>query len=112
METMVRGSRKPDLEIVCADAAGEADFNAITLADVSVRAEMDGLLLFDGPATAYVPAADGKSAVVRRVWAAEDTDLVGRMWIAVVIQWGTGYAQLFPSDGPLRLDIVRAPGDA
>jgi hypothetical protein len=112
METMVRGSRKPDLEIHIGDADGEADFSPLTTADVRIRAEMDGSLLFDDTVDEITAAADGKSAVVRRVWAVDDTDTVGRMWIAVIVDWGSGYSQLFPSDGPLRLDIVRAPGDA
>jgi hypothetical protein len=112
METMVRGSLKPDLEVTLADADGEADFSLLTTADVRVVGEMDGVIVFDDSINSIVASTDKHSAVIRRAWDATDVDLVGRMWIDVVVDWGGGKLQHFPHEGPLRLDFVRAAGDA
>lgn len=110
METMVRGSRKPDLKITCADAADEADWNLVTTGDVRVVGWQNDVPVFDSAPNQITVAPDGNSIVIRRVWGVSDTAVIGRMWVQVVVTWGTGFTQVFPADGPLRIDIV--PGAA
>lgn len=107
--TLVRGDTQPALSMTISDAREEADFSTITAGDVVIQIEQGGTLIVDGPCDTIKPAADNKSAIVSRAWAAGDTDIAGRCWVtAVVTPWG----QTFPDDGPLRLDITRRPGDA
>lgn len=110
METMVRGSLKPDLEIVCADDAGEADWASLSASDVAFIAYQNDQLLFDVPADSITVAPDGNSITARHIWDAGETAAVGRIWVEVEVDWGTSRTQTFPNDGPLRLDIV--PGAA
>lgn len=110
METMVRGSLKPDLEIVCADDAGEAAWETLSTADVRFVGWMNDQLVFDDPADSIEVATDGKSMTAMRAWSAGETSTVGRLWVEVVVDWGSNRDQTFPPDGPLRLDIV--PGAA
>lgn len=109
---MTRGDRKPALTITLSDARSNANFAAITAADVTVIGEMDGAVVFSGTPDLFTPAADGKSATIRREWAIGDTAVAGRLWVTVVVEWPTDVPQSFPDDGPLRIDIIRAPGDS
>jgi hypothetical protein len=112
MVIKTRTSLKPDLEITISDAAGEADFSTLTAGQVDVVVELRGEVIVDDPCDAIVPAPDGKSAVVKRAWQAGDMDEGGRLWARVRVRWGGSVPQYFPAAGPLRLDVVRAPGDA
>lgn len=112
MTQIVRGDRKPDLQVTLSDAASAATFASVTPSMVRVVAEMDGLRVIDAQPDSVTPSVDGKTAVVKRAWADGDTDEVGRMWITVVVTWPGADPQSFPADGPLRLDIARAAGDA
>jgi hypothetical protein len=110
--TMVRGSLKPDLTVSVSDTAASANFGAVTKNEVTVICEVDGEIVATGHPDTYTPAGDNKSATVVRAWVAGETDNAGRMWVSVRIDWPTAKPQTFPHDGPLRLDIVRAAGDA
>lgn len=110
--TMVRGSLKPDLQVTIADAAALADFSAVDKTAVTVICEVGGQIVAQGQPDTYVAAPDKKSAVVTRAWGANETANAGRMWVSVVVVWPGTKPQTFPDDGPLRLDIVRAAGDA
>lgn len=112
MAEMTRGDVKPDLQINLTDASGTANFIGITASQVRVIGELGGSVLFDSEPTEVTPSGDGTSMIVRRVWAPEDTDEVGILWVTVVVDWPSDKAQSFPEEGPLRLDIRRAPGDA
>lgn len=107
--TLTRGDTSPALTMTIGDARQDADFSTLTAADVKVQATLDGVLKIDSPVTSFTPAADTKSATIRRAWGSTDTDTAGHMWIRVyVVPW----KQHFPDDGALRLDIEPAPGDA
>lgn len=107
-----RGAVKPDLQVTIGDSTGTADFSSLTPDKVFVVGEMDEQVIFDSPATSITPAPDGKSAIVKRAWAPADVDTAGRLWVQVRVMWTASAPQWFPSSGPLRVDIVRAPGDA
>ena len=107
-----RGSVKPDLQVTIGDETGTADFSTLTPAKVFVVGEMNGVVIFDSPANEVVPAQDGKSAIIRRAWAPAEVEDVGHLWIQVRVEWTASAPQWFPSTAPLRVDIVRAPGDA
>lgn len=109
---MTRGSLKPDLQVTIGDDSDTADFSTLTVADIRIVAEQNGLTVVDGPITLLDVSTDGHEATVSRAWQDGETDLQGRMWISVVVAWESGKEQWFPADGPLRLDINRAPGDA
>jgi hypothetical protein len=106
--TLVRGSTSPALTLTISDSAADADFSGLVPGDVKVQVELAGELIVDDFATAVVPAQDGKSATVVRNWAAGETDEPGRYWVTAYV---VPFDQSFPDDGPLRLDVVRAPGD-
>lgn len=110
METMVRGSRKPDLQITCEDGDREADWALLEAADVTVRGYLNDALVFSGTATEISLVEGGGGINVRRVWGSGETETVGRLWIEVIVEFGSGFPQTFPADGPLRLDIV--PGSS
>lgn len=109
--TMTRGDLKPDAVITISDARSDADFSTLTPQEVLVIGEMAGVEVINAHPTAVTAAADGKSAEVRYAWATGDTDVVGRMWLRVVVTWPDGDPQTFPKGTPLYLDIRRAPGD-
>lgn len=112
VSVIARGDLKPRLEITIGDAAGIADFGAITAADVRIVAEQDGVVIVDSAPNSITPSTDGHSATVIRQWQAGETDAIGRMWISVVVKWpDAAYPQTFPDDGPLRLDVRRNAGD-
>lgn len=104
METIVRGSRKPDLEIVC-EGTG-ANWAAVVASDVRCIGYEGGAVVFDSPPTAVTVLTGGSGITVRRVWGVAETAAVGRMWIEVHVSFGAGFPQIFPADGPMRLDIV------
>lgn len=106
-----RGSVKPDLSITISDASSQADFSSLATSDVHIVGEMHGSIVFDSTATSLEVAADNKSAIVRRAWAPEDVGTAGHLWVRVRVDWGAGLPQYFPAAGPLRIDIVHAPGD-
>jgi hypothetical protein len=110
--TLTRGDLKPDVVITISDSRADADFSDLTTANVRVIGEINGVEVFNSLATVVTPAEDGKSAEVRRAWSAGDTDVVGRMWVRVVVTWPGGPPQTFPKGTPPYLDIRRAAGDA
>lgn len=112
MTTMVRGSLKPDLEIVITDAAGAATFTGVSASDVTVIGEQNGQIVMSGQPDTFTPSPDGKSATVKRAWHLGETDNQGRMWVTVRVNWPGTKPQTFPDDAGLRLDITRAAGDA
>jgi hypothetical protein len=106
--TIVRGDTQPGLGVTISDARETADFSTLTPADVRIKVEQGGEVIVDAVADTIVPAGDNKSAVVRRAWGPADTAEAGRCWVTVyVVPWD----QTFPADGPMRIDITRAPGD-
>jgi hypothetical protein len=109
---IVRGSLKPDLEVTITDEEGEVDFTGLTASMVTMTCEMDSTVVATGEPYVADVAPDGKSAVVKRSWVAGETDTVGRMWVSVTVDWPGAKPQTFPAAGPLRLDVVRAAGDA
>lgn len=109
---LVRGDVMPDMLITISDAREDADFSVLTAGDCIVVGEMDGTVVFEKPATVIDVAADNNSAVVRRPWDAEDTDVDGILWVRVRVNWPGNKQQTFPRGAPLRVDIVRAAGDA
>jgi hypothetical protein len=112
MTSMIRGSLKPDLSITIADASADANFAGVTADMVTVTLEQHGAIVAEGPPDTVTPAAGGKSAVVKKAWGPTDTSTPGRMWVSVTVDWPGDKPQTFPADGPLRLDIIHAPGDA
>lgn len=109
---IVRGDRKPDLEVTIGDAAGDAVFTGLDASKVRLVAEQNGIVVINDNVDSVTPATDGKSAVVHRAWGSGETDVPGHMWLSIVVAWTVGEVQTFPADGPLRLDITRAAGDA
>ncbi len=107
--TRRRGDKAPALNITIMDVSDEADFSTITASDVLIQVERDGTKVIEDAADSYTPAQDNNSAVVVRNWQDGDLDVVGRYWISIYV---TPWDQTFPDDGPLRLDVVRAAGDA
>lgn len=107
--TLTRGDTTPALAVTISDTRADADFSTLTPADVIVKVEQGGTIIAEGPATTVTPAGDAKSAVVKRPWGAGETDVAGRCWVTVYV---TPWDQTFPEDSALRLDIVRAAGDA
>ena len=104
---------KPDLVVTLKDARVGLDFGALTADRVNFIIEQDGRLVGTGPAYSIEPIMDGTRAIVKRAWQAGETDVAGRMWITVVVDWSPGAdPQSFPADGPMRLDVLRQPGDA
>lgn len=110
--TIIRGSLKPDLKVTIADGAAEADFSVLTTGMVTVKVERGNTIVDSGHPSTVVAAPDHKSAVVTRAWLPESTVEVGRLWVSVEVDWPGTKPQTFPDDGPLRLDVVRAAGDA
>lgn len=108
---MTRGDLLPDLEIVIADTAADADFSTLTAGACFLVAEMDGVKVIDDAFDTITVAPDGKSATLKRAWAAGETATVGRMYLSVRVEWPVGLPQTFPESAPLRLDIRRAAGD-
>lgn len=107
--TLTRGDTDPPLTLTIGDSRADADFTGLGPSDMIVHVEQKNLVLVEGNATLVEPSQDGKSCVVQRQWQDGETDTVGRCWVSVyVVPWD----QTFPDDGPLRLDIARAPGDA
>lgn len=109
--TMTRGDTQPDLAVTISDTRASADFSVLVASDCRIQVERDGILIVDSPATAITIAADNKSAIVSRPWGVGETDIAGRLWVQVEVNWPGAKPQTFPDDGPLRLDIGRAPGD-
>ena len=109
---MTRGDLLPELEIVIADSAGDADFSSLTANACYLVAEMDGIEVIDAVFDSIAVAQDLKSATLKRAWVAGETDTVGRMYLSVRVNWPGGVPQTFPEGAPLRLDIRRAAGDA
>lgn len=109
---IVRGDLKPALRVLISDARSTANFAAITADQVLVVGEMNGAVIFSTPPTEYIPADDGKSATVVREWGDGDTDVSGRLWVSIIVMWAGTSPQTFPNDGPLRIDVTRAAGDA
>ena len=109
--TMTRGDRKPDATITLSDARNDANFSTLALDKITVIGERNGSVVFSGHPASIAPSQDGKSAVIVRPWQVGDTDVSGRMYITVVVQWPDGTEQTFPNDSPLSLDIRRKPGD-
>lgn len=107
--TRRRGDTAPALNVTISDDGDEADFSTLTAADVIVMVEREGVLVIEDQASGYTAAPDTKSATVVRNWEDGDLDIVGRYWISLYV---TPWDQTFPDDGPLRLDVVRAAGDA
>lgn len=110
--TITRGNLEPPLAMTISDARADADFSTITASACRFTVEQGGVLIIDDVATSVTPAADGKSAVVRRAWGIGETDIVGRCWVTCNVAWTASREQTFPDEGPLRLDIVPAAGDA
>ena len=107
--TRTRGDSAPELSITISDANEVADFGPLTASDVRIKVELSGFLIIDGEVDSIDATPDGKSAVVKREGQAGELDIGGRYWVHVyVVPWD----QTFPDDGPLRLDVVRAVGDA
>lgn len=111
IRTLVRGSTEPDLEITITDSRQNADFTGLTAGACRVLVEQDGVLIVDDTADDVDVAPDGKSAVVKRAWGFGETDVAGRCWVSVEVEWAPDRTQTFPDEGPLRLDIGRAPAD-
>lgn len=109
--TITRGDIKPALTITISDARDTANFGAVAKSAVRVVGEMDGIVVFNDEPDEYTPSPDGKSATLKREWRTADTDEAGRMWVSVIVTWPTASPQTFPDDGPIRIDIGRAPGD-
>jgi hypothetical protein len=107
--TITQGDRKPDAIITIGDARLDADFSSLTTETCWVVCEQDGDVLFRDHPDSVVPATDGKTAVIRRAWKADDTLSVGRLYIWVEVEWAADVPQHFPSS-PLRVDVRRAPG--
>lgn len=103
-----RGDSNPPLDITISDTRATADFSTLGPTDVKVMVELAGEVIVNDFIDNITPAQDGKSARVVRNWEATDLDTAGRHWVTVyVVPWD----QSFPDDGPLRLDVTRAPGD-
>lgn len=108
-ETLTRGDRTPTPVITIGDERDDADFSSLTTDDVWFRAEMNGVLVINGHPDSIEPSVDNKSLTVTREWQDTETDVSGRMYIWVTVDWPTG-PQTFP-ESPLILDIRRAAGD-
>lgn len=107
--TITRGNISPALVMTIGDARADADFSVLTASDVKVQVERAGVLVVDDEVNSVTASQDGKSLTLRRAWEDGETDEAGRCWVtAYVVPWD----QHFPDEGPLRLDIARAPGDA
>jgi len=111
MATIKRGDRKPDLEIIIGDDDAEADFTDVTVGMVRVLGELDGVLVVDGTPSLVVPSQDGKELTVTYPWGVGETDVAGRMWLSVEVEWAVDNTQTFPEEGALLFGIERAPGD-
>lgn len=109
--TLTRGDRKPAAYITLSDARADANFTNLAVDKITVIGERNGSIVFSGHPDTIEPSQDGKSAVIVRSWQVGDTDVAGRMYITVQVEWPDGAVQTFPNDSPLSLDIRRAPGD-
>lgn len=107
--TRVRGDSSPPLSITISDNRDDADFSTVDASDVMILIEHEGLTVVNAQATSITPSPDNKSAQVVRNWSDGELAEVGRYWVSVYI---TTWDQTFPGSGPLRLDVVRAAGDA
>lgn len=109
---ITRGDEDPDLVITIGDSRADADFSWLTTDACRIIGEMNGTVVLDDAPDLVTPAADGKSAVLRRSWGPGETAVAGRMYIVAKVTAPDGRPQTFPRKSSLRLDIRRAPGDA
>jgi hypothetical protein len=105
---MTQGDLNPPLEVTLGDAAGLANFSAVTASMVTIIGVMNGGIVVADTADEVIASDDGKSMVVRRAWVEGDTDTPGRMWLQFVVNWTGSKPQSFPEDTPLRINIRRA----
>ena len=109
--SITRGDLRPDLEVVIGDDANDVNFSGLTVDDVTVFCEMDGLIVASGHPDTITPQAANKELLVVREWVDGETDTAGRMYITVEVKWSDGDPQTFPDDTPLMLHIRRKAGD-
>jgi hypothetical protein len=112
MPTITRGDLKPDLRVAITDDSQTSTFNGLPLSAYTIKGELDGQVVFSGNPTGVALSNSDYTATLTRPWSAGETDNVGRLWISVEVEWSSGKKQTFPDDGPLRLDVSRAAGDA
>lgn len=88
---IVQGDLEPDMEIECAVNSAAKDLTTADGAQLRWKRPDGSVVMVD------LEVSDPVAGVVKRVWAAGDTDQVGVHEGQVVVTWPTGETQTFPS---------------
>jgi len=101
--TIKANDRKPDLVVLCLDAAGAA-------VDLTTASSVKLIMSSSVGATPKVDAAatitDAATGEVTYAWQAGDTDTPGRYIGEIEVTWSVGVVQTFPSDGFLDIRVA------